>query len=164
MKRKHKLYSKPKKSFDKQRIIEEAKIKEEFGLKNKREIWKAEEKVKKIRERAKNMIPSEEQEKEAYFKKLNKMGFNVKTIGEVLSLTKNDILNRRLQTFVFTKGLASTQKAARQLIAHKKIVVGNKVINAPSYLVPKDLEEKIKIKSKKIKEKVKKEEAVLEDG
>ncbi|NMB66934.1 30S ribosomal protein S4 [Candidatus Woesearchaeota archaeon] len=162
MKRKHKLYSKPKKSFDKQRIIEEAKIKEDFGLKNKREIWKAEEKVKKIRERAKKMIPSGEQEKEEYFKKLNKLGFNIKSIGDVLSLTKIDILNRRLQTFVFNKGLAQTQKSARQLIVHKKVIVGDKVINSPSYHVSKDLEDKIKLKPKKLK-KIKKQEEKLED-
>ena len=42
MKRKHKLYSRPKRPFDKQRIDEEAKIKEEFGLKNKKEIWLSE--------------------------------------------------------------------------------------------------------------------------
>ena len=34
MKRKHKIYSRPKRPFDKVRIDEEAKIKEEFGLKN----------------------------------------------------------------------------------------------------------------------------------
>ena len=46
MKRKHKTYSRPKRPFDKARIEEEAKIKEEFGLKNKREIWKADAKNK----------------------------------------------------------------------------------------------------------------------
>jgi small subunit ribosomal protein S4 len=157
MKRKHKLYSRPKKPFDKLRIIEEAKIKEEFGLKNKKEIWKAEEKVKKIRERAKELIPKEGKLKDEYFKKLNEMGFNVKNIGDVLSLTKIDILNRRLQTIVFKKGLAPSQKAARQLIVHKKIFVGNKIINSPSYLVPKDLENKISIKIKEKKSKIKEE-------
>ena len=39
MKRKHKKYSKPKKPFDKAWIEEEARIKKEFGLKKKREIW-----------------------------------------------------------------------------------------------------------------------------
>jgi len=158
MKRKHKLYSRPKKPFDKQRIIEEKKIKEEFGLKNKKEIWKADEQIKKIRRRAKELIPKDEEKKQDYFKKLNKMGFKVKTIGDVLSLTKEDYLNRRLQTFVFKKGLATTQKAARQLIVHKKVLVGNKMINSPSYLVPIELEDKISIKTKKVKEKTKKEE------
>jgi len=45
MKRKHKQYSRPKKRFEKARILEEENIKKEFGLKNKKEIWKSEEKV-----------------------------------------------------------------------------------------------------------------------
>ena len=64
MKRKHKQYSRPKRPFDKERIIEEEQIKKEFGLKNKKEIWRSESKVKSIREKAKNLIsaPKEEQE------------------------------------------------------------------------------------------------------
>ena len=45
MKRKQKKYSKPKRPFDKKRIDEENQLKKEFGLKNKREIWKAEAKI-----------------------------------------------------------------------------------------------------------------------
>ena len=56
MKRKHKKYSRPKRPFDKSRIDEEAQIIKDFGLKNKREIWKAEAKVKVMREKAKKLI------------------------------------------------------------------------------------------------------------
>ena len=56
MKRKHKIYSRPKRPFDKTRIEEEGKIKEEFGLKNKKEIWKADARIKEIREKAKKLI------------------------------------------------------------------------------------------------------------
>src|SRR4030042_269491 len=77
MKRKHKTYSKPKRPFDKIRIQEEAKIKEEFGLKNKREIWKTEAKIKSIRERAKRLISADEKEKEAFFDRLGKIGIIV---------------------------------------------------------------------------------------
>jgi len=72
MKRKHKSYSKPKRPFEKSRIEEEAKIKEKFGLKNKKEIWKAEARIKSIREKAKNLIGSEAKEQEALFKRLKK--------------------------------------------------------------------------------------------
>ena len=58
MKRKHKLYSNPKKPFDKVRIDEEKNIMKEFGLKNKKEIWKAEAKVKLVREKARKLIKS----------------------------------------------------------------------------------------------------------
>ncbi|MEM3091206.1 MAG: 30S ribosomal protein S4 [Candidatus Pacearchaeota archaeon] len=152
MKRKHKKYSKPKRSFDKQRIEEEAKIMEEFGLKNKREIWKAESKVKSIREKAKKLIQAKDEEKEALFIKLQKIGFNVKSIGDVLSLTTRDYLKRRLQTILVKKRIVGTPKAARQLIVHKKIMVGDNVINSPSYIVPIDLEDKIFLRKKIKKE------------
>jgi ribosomal protein S4 len=73
MKRKHKTYSRPKRPFDKPRIEEEAGIVKEFGLKNKREIWKAEAKIKSIREKAKKLISSKPEEQHALFEKLNKI-------------------------------------------------------------------------------------------
>ena len=149
MKRKHKLYSKPKKLHDKALIEEEAKIIERFGLKNKREIWKSQAKVDLIRKKAKNLITAPEEDKEAFFKRLRKIGFNVNNIAEVLSLTKEDYMKRRLQTIVAEKRLASTIKSARQLITHKKIIVDEGIINSPSYVVPIELENKISLKNKR---------------
>lgn len=160
MKRKHKTYSKPKKPFDKPRIIEEEAIKSEFGLKNKREIWKAESKIKTIREKAKNLISADEKEKEEFFGRLKRIGFKVNSIGDVLSLDKKDFLKRRLQTVLVEKHLARTVKAARQLITHKKVLIDGKSVNAPSYIVPVELENKITLKQGKVK--VKKEEKTEE--
>src|SRR3990170_1642815 len=115
MKRKHKLYSRPKRPFDKARIEEEAKIKEEYGLKNKVEIWRAESAVKGIRSKAIKLIPENKEKQKAFFERLNKMGFKVNSIADVLSLEKKDYLNRRLQTVVFKKRLATTHKQARQM-------------------------------------------------
>ncbi len=157
MKRKHKKYSKPKRPFDKIRILEESKIKEEFGLKNKREIWKTEARIKSIRERAKRLISADEKEKEAFFNRLKKIGFNVNSIGDVLSLDLKDYLKRRLQTIIVDKKMASTLKGARQLITHKKVLVNGSVVNSPSYIVPIELEDKISLKLKKVKKKVKEE-------
>ncbi|MBI2045259.1 30S ribosomal protein S4 [Candidatus Pacearchaeota archaeon] len=148
MKRKHKKYSKPKKSFDKLRIEEEAKIVKQFGLKNKKEIWAAEARIKEIRERAKKLISSDEKSKQALFGRLKKIGFNVNSIGEALSLDKSDYLKRRLQTILVDKRLANTPKSARQLITHKKVLMGGEVVDSPSYIVPTELEEKIEIKKK----------------
>ena len=148
MKRKHKQYSRPKRPFDKVRIDEESKIKKEFGLKNKKEIWKAEKKIKLIREKAKKLIPADPKEQKELFERLKKMGFNVNSIADVLSLEKKDYLNRRLQTIIVKKKLASTAKGARQLIIHKKVRVNGKVIDSPSYLVPLNLEDKIELKVK----------------
>ena len=166
MKRKHKIYSRPKKPYDKARIEEEAKITEEFGLKNKREIWRADSRIKEIREKAKKLITSEPSEQKKLFDRLKKIGFNVNSIGDVLSLDKRDYLKRRLQTVLVDKKLAKSSKGARQLITHRKVIVGGKGIDSPSYIVPVELENNItiKIKSKKPKAKEKVEEKIEQGG
>ena len=151
MKRKHKIYSRPKRPFDKERIDEEAGIKKEFGLKNKKEIWKAEAKIKSFREKAKKLISADESKQKLLFTSLKKIGLNVNSIADVLALEKKDYLERRLQTVVFRKKLAPTPKTARQLVTHKKVLVNEKIVNIPSYVVPVELEKKIKLKNKKIK-------------
>lgn len=160
MKRKHKQYSKPKRPYDKVRIDEEKIIKQEFGLKNKREIWKAEAKIKEMREKAKKLISAKPEEQKALFDRLNKIGMNVHSIADILALDKKDYLNRRLQTIVVVKKLATTPRSARQLIAHKKILVNEKVVDVPSYIVPIELEDKISVKAQK--KKIKKEETAKE--
>ena len=149
MKRKHKSYSRPKRPFDKGRIDEENIIREKFGLKTKREIWKAEARVKKIRERAKSLISSSDVEQKKLFDQLSLIGLKVSTIPEVLSLTKEDYLTRRLQTVLVKKRLTTTMKAARQLITHKKVLVDGKIVSVPSYVVPVNLDEKISLRIKK---------------
>ena len=151
MKRKHKTYSRPKRPFEKERIQEEEKIKEEFGLKNKREIWKADAKVKKIREKAKKLISAPLDEQKRLFEQLKKIGLNVHSISDVLSLRKEDYLKRRLQTVLVEKKFASTSKMARQLIIHKKVLVDGSIVSAPSYIVPIKLEDKITLKEPSLK-------------
>ncbi len=156
MKRKHKQYSRPKRPFDKERLDEEATIKKDFGLKNKKEIWRAESRIKSIREKAKQLISSSPEEQGALFERLKKIGLEVGSIADVLSLDKQDYLKRRLQTVLIKKKLATTSKSARQLITHKKVLINNRVVDSPSYIVPIALEDKISLKEKKSK----KEESV----
>lgn len=163
MKRKHKTYSKPKRPFDKKRFEEETEIKKEFGLKNKKEIWKAEAEIKSIREKAKKLISADEQEQKRLFERLQKKGFDVNSIADVLGLEKKDYLKRRLQTIIVEKKLATTSKTARQLITHKKVFVDGKIVNSPSYIVPKKLENKIILKTK-VKNEKKPEKGTEEKG
>lgn len=156
MKRKHKTYSRPKRPFDKLRIEEEAEIKKQFGLKNKKEIWKAESNIKVIRGKAKALISAGTDEQHALFNKLKKIGLKVNSISDVLSLNKEDYLKRRLQTIVVAKKIASTPKSARQFITHKKILVNGHVVDSPSYIVPVELENEISLRKK---DKVKKEKS-----
>ena len=148
MKKKHKQYSKPKRAFEKERILEEEEIKKEFGLKNKKEIWRSESKIKSIRDRIKKLISANSKEQEAFFNRLKKIGLDVNSIADVLSLNKKDYLKRRLQTIVVSKKIATTQKSARQLITHKKILVNGNTIDSPSYIVSIELENKISLKTK----------------
>ncbi len=162
MKRKHKNYSRPKRPFDKARIDEEGVIKKEYGLKNKKEIWKADAKVRVMRQKAKRLIKATPEEQQKLFIQLKKIGLEVNSIADVLGLDKTDYLNRRLQTVIAVKGLTPTVKTARQMIVHKKILVNGAAVSIPSYIVPVELESKITIKEKIKKVKEKKVEAAKE--
>ncbi len=140
----HRKFTRPAKLFDKKRIEEENILLKQYGLKNKREVWKAEFKVAKIKGLAKKLI-NNQQKQEELINRLKKQGFKVSNIDGVLSLKKEDIFERRLQTLLVRKGLARTPRHARQLITHKHVSVDDKITNIPSFLVPIDNEGKLKI-------------------
>lgn len=139
----HKRYTKPRKAYDKIRIDEENELVERYGLRNKREIWKADAAITTLRNRAKSLIGKEEELQKNFIEKLKNFGFDVEKIADVLALDKEDYLKRRLQSIIIERKLAHTSKQARQLIVHKHIMVDGRVINIPSYLVRVDEESKI---------------------
>ncbi len=136
-----KKYSKPGHPWQKTRIEEENKLVREYGLKNKTEIWRMRSKLKTFADQAKRLIAAQgsqaELEKNQMMKRLARLGLLKEnaTLDEVLGLTINDVLNRRLQTIVFKKGFARSLRQARQFIAHEHVLVGNTKITSPSYLV-----------------------------
>lgn len=142
--RKHKSYSRPKKPFELTRIKAENVLLEKYGLKNKREIWKTIEKVNYFRHRAMEISKAPREEQEILFAKLRNLGLNVNSIADVLALTIEDILNRRLQTIIFKKKFALTVKQSRQFIVHRKVLVDNRVTNVPGYLVSVEEEKNLK--------------------
>lgn len=144
-KRKRKKYSRPRKPFDKLRIEEEDLLVEKYGLKNKREIWKADAEISRIRNLGKKLITRSEQEKRLFIERLQKQGFKVESIPDSLALDKEDWLKRRLQTIVYSKGLTSTPKQARQLINHKHVSIGDQITNIPSYQVSLEEEPEVKL-------------------
>ena len=119
-------------------------------MKNKREIWKAESAISKIRRQAKSLITKSEEEKVKFIEKLKKLGFKVENIADILALNKEDYLERRLQSIITKKKLARTPKEARQMIVHKHVVIGKGVVNVPSYIVSVEDENQIKTVKKKI--------------
>ena len=162
IKRRRKMFSRPKKLFDRERMDEENVLIKRYGLKNKREIWKAKTAVSKLRRRAKALIGKDMEEQQSFFDKLNKMGMAVTDVSDVLALTEENIFERRLQTMLVKKKMATTPKGARQLIVHKNVLVDGKAVNVPSFVVTKDLEDKLALKERKVKAKKAKEAPVEE--
>ncbi|HHQ45421.1 MAG TPA: 30S ribosomal protein S4 [Candidatus Altiarchaeales archaeon] len=141
-------FAKPKHLWKVSRIEEENALTKEYGLKNKREIWRARSRLRGFRQQARSLLAatgeSAEKEKKELAGKLNRLGIlEGKNFDDVLGLEVKNILERRLQTLTVKKGLASTPKQARQLIAHKHVRVGGRVMNTPGYLVPKAHEDLI---------------------
>ena len=145
MKKQSKKYSKPRRPFDKARIEEENLLKEKYGLKNKKEIWKADAAIGRIRNLAKQLITKSEEEQKEFVERLQKKGFKVESIADALALDKEDWLKRRLQTIVFSKKLTTTPKQARQFVTHKHVNVGKQIVNIPSYQVSLEEESLVKL-------------------
>ena len=145
-----KHYDTPPHPWQKNRIEQESGLMHQYGLKSKREIWKANTKVKEIRRQARRLTAkaSEEQaqkEKNLLLNKLERLGFidNNSALDEVLSMNIETVLDRRLQTQVYLQGLSSTVKQSRQLIIHGHISIDGVVNRIPSMIVTKLKEKKI---------------------
>ena len=59
------------------------------------------------------------------------------------------LLERRLDNVVYRMGFGATRAEARQLVAHKAIVVNGRVLNIPSYLVNAEDEVAVRERSRK---------------
>ena len=161
--RKKKGFLRPRRLYEKARIAEENALALKYALKSKREIWKTLAKVKYFRKRAMELAKKPREEQQVLFNKLNALGLKVNSIADILDLKLENILERRLPTIVANKNLANTPQHARQMTAHKKVLVDGKVINSPSYLVSVAEENKITVKKGIAKPKKAKEEEKTED-
>lgn len=63
------------------------------------------------------------------------------TIDDVLRLTVEHVLARRLQSQVYYKGLASSPNQARQLLIHGHVVIGDQVMTVPGYILTREEED-----------------------
>ncbi|MFX0039130.1 MAG: 30S ribosomal protein S4 [Promethearchaeota archaeon] len=144
-----KKFKKPKHPFQKDRILEELEFLGKYGLRNKREYWKMRTMLGNWRDIARqSRALSDDQAKEVQqtlIRKLDRLGIigSEAEFEDVLLLTTEDLLKRRLQTLVYERGLASTIYQARQYITHGHIQIGGKKIDAPSYIVKREEEELI---------------------
>lgn len=139
-----KKYARPKKPWDKERIESEKKIRETYGLRRKKEIWRAQDIVRDFRRRARDLQAKKDEKIEReLLGKLNRLGVDARKLDDVLNITLENILARRLQTIVVKKGLASTTRQARQYITHGHILIAERKVTWPSFIVEKDMENRI---------------------
>lgn len=141
-----KKYETPRHPYEGQRIKLENKILSQYGLKNKRELWKAESELRKYRTNARDIQaklrlgdPKAQEQIRSMIGKLSRYGILSENASadDILALNVESFLERRLQTMVFRKGLARTPFMARQLIVHGHISLGEKKVTIPSYKVLK---------------------------
>ncbi|MEM3577801.1 MAG: 30S ribosomal protein S4 [Candidatus Bathyarchaeia archaeon] len=148
-KKQKKKYATPRFPWRADVLQGELKLLGQYGLRNKHELWRHETMLSKFRGIARSLIGKSPEERrrmeEELLSRLKKLGVLDETavLDDVLDLTVEDILERRLQTVVFRKGLAKTIHQARQLITHGHIAIGERRVTVPSYIVTREDEEKI---------------------
>jgi small subunit ribosomal protein S4 len=127
----------------------ELKVLGQYGLRNKREIWRHKTLLSKYRGIGRSLLGMSVEERSKQEKqllnRLHRLGIlpEEAELDDVLDLALEDVLERRLQTLVFQRGLAQSIQQSRQLIAHGHISIDGRKVSSPSYLVLKDEEEKI---------------------
>jgi len=154
-KRHRKKYVSPTHPWDKARLEKEMQVVIKYGLRNKREVWRFQNILRKYRRVARDLLakinlPGREGELAkvkamTVIKKLTRMGVldENATLDDILNLNVEDFLERRLQTMVYRQGLANTIKQARQMVIHGHIAVDGRRVTVPSYIVNRDEESKI---------------------
>jgi small subunit ribosomal protein S4 len=136
-----KKYTTPSHPWQRSNLENEARLVKEYGLIRKKEVWKVNSLLKKIKAEVKEIAASEgekaEKDKNLLLKKLKSWGLlkPEQGIDDVLVLETKDLMERRLQTLVFKKGMSKSIDQARQFIVHGHIKVGDKKMNTPSYMV-----------------------------
>ena len=143
-------WRKPKRPLNYDLKMEELKTLGTFGLRTKRELWKAHTKLSSVRHQARSLLALQQEVRERkepiLMKSLARVGLvsSDATLDDVLNLQVTDLLTRRLQTLVFKKFGFKTPYQARQAVVHGHIMIGDRIVDIPSYTVTTDEEDSIK--------------------
>ena len=138
-KRIRKKYETPSQMWDSVRIKREHELRDKYGLKNLRELWLLNSELRRIKQNVRNVLAgraSAEVGKDiiARLSRYNVVKSDA-TPDDLLVVDVEALLERRLQTIVFRKGLAKTLAQARQLVAHGLISINGKRMTSPGHLV-----------------------------
>ena len=150
----------PKKPFDKDRLINELRIVGYYGLRNKREMWRVQLTLAKLRKAARQLLtlpqddPRRQFEGDALITRIVRLGLlreNERKLDYVLGLTINQFMERRLQTLVAQRGLAKSVHEARVFIRQRHIAIGKQMVNIPSFMVRTTSENHIQLAPRSVK-------------
>jgi len=136
-----KVWRKPKRPLNYELKMDELETLGTFGLRTKRELWKAHTELSRVRQQARSLLALTQKiraEKEPILlKSLSRIGLISEnaTLDDVLNLKPTDLLARRLQTIVSKKLGFKTPYQARQAVIHGHIMVGDRKVDIPSYTV-----------------------------
>jgi len=144
-----KLYRRPRMIWTTDQLNAELYIMGSYGLRNKRELWKAQTEVARIRNQARALLALSAEARAEKEKRLlnflNRLGLAKEgaTLDDILNLKIEDLLERRLQTIVMKKSGIKSPYQARQLVSHRHVSLGNRKVNIPGYLVRTEEEPQI---------------------
>ena len=143
------VWKKPKRPLNYDLMMDELKILGTFGLKTKRELWKTQTELSRVRLQARSLLALRQEIRErkepVLIQSLSKIGLvdQNSTLDDVLNLQVTDLLSRRLQTMAQKKLYFKTPYQARQAIVHGHVMIGDSVVTIPSYVVKTEEEAKI---------------------
>jgi len=144
-----KVWKKPKRPLNYDLMMDELKTHGTFGLKTKKELWKTQTELSRVRLQARSLLALRQEERERkepiLIQSLSKIGLvdQNSTLDDVLNLQVTDLLSRRLQTMAQKKLYFKTPYQARQAIVHGHVMIGDSIVTIPSYIVKTEEETKI---------------------
>jgi len=147
-----KFYETPNHPYQGERISDEARLLDDYGLKNKEELWRAQSELRSYRREARKLLGRAQGDAEAaaregeeFLARLKRIGVldEEESLDDILSLDVTDVLERRLQTVVYRKGLANTPDQARQFITHGHITLNGARVGTPSMKVDVAVEDNL---------------------
>jgi small subunit ribosomal protein S4 len=141
-KKSRKKFTPPRNPWRSDQLSQELYLLGTYGLRNKKELWRAQTKLSNYRKQARQLLAAssdvrgrEEPKLLTHLARLGLVQTGQATLDDVLSLTIENVLERRLQTLVWKRGLAKSPYQARQLISHGHVALNARRVTVPSYLV-----------------------------